>query len=79
MIRAAVRCPTRVDFSMQVQHVAQTARSWPRGTKEDLHQGDLLAKKIERIRWRQWQGRAQGALDLIGEILEELKTPKRQI
>jgi hypothetical protein len=26
-------------LSMRVQHVAQTARSWPRGTKEDLQQG----------------------------------------
>jgi hypothetical protein len=64
---------------MRVQHVAQTARSWPRGTKDDLQQGDLLSKKIERIRWRLWHGRVQGALDLIDEILEELKTPKRQI
>jgi hypothetical protein len=65
-------------LSMRVQHVAQTARSWPRGTKEDLLHGDELAKKIERIRWRLWHGRPQGALDLIDEILEELRTPKRQ-
>ena len=32
-------------LSMRVQHVTQTARSWPRGTKEDLQHGDLLAKK----------------------------------
>jgi hypothetical protein len=57
----------------------QTARSWPRGTKEDLRQGDLFAKKIERIRWRLWHGRPQGALDLIDEILKELETPKRQM
>jgi len=66
-------------LSMRVQHVTQTARSWPRGTKEDLQHGDLLAKKIDRIRWRLWHGRPQGALDLIAEILEELETPKRQI
>lgn len=66
-------------LSMRVQHVAQTARSWPRGTNEDLQQGDMLAKKIERIRWRLWRGRPQGALDLIDEILQELETPKRQI
>ena len=66
-------------LSMRVQHVTQTARSWPRGTKEDLQHGDLLAKKIERIRWRLWHGRPQGALDLIDEILEELEMPKRQI
>jgi len=65
-------------LSMRVQHVAQTARSWPRGTKEDLLHGDKLAKKIERIRWRLWHGRPQGALDLIDEILEELRTPRRQ-
>ena len=41
--------------------------------------GDLLAKKIDRIRWRLWHGRPQGALDLIANILEELETPKRQI
>ena len=66
-------------LSMRVQHVTQTARSWPRGTKEDLQQGDLLAKKIERIRWRLWHGRPQGALDLIDEILQDLDTLKRQI
>ena len=70
---------TGFHLSMRVQHAAQTARSWPRGAKEDLQQGDLLSKKIERIRWRKWHGRAQGTLDLIDEILEELKTPKRQI
>jgi hypothetical protein len=64
---------------MRVQHVAQTARSWPRGSKEDLQQGDLLAKKIERIRWRLWHGRPQGALDLIDEILQDIETPSRQI
>ena len=64
---------------MRVQHVTQTARSWPRGTKEDLQHGDLLAKKIDRIRWRLWHGRPQGALDLIDEILEELEMPNRQI
>ena len=63
-------------LSMRVQHVTQTARSWPRGTKEDLQHGDLLAKTIDRIRWRLWHGRPQGALDLIAEILEELETPK---
>jgi hypothetical protein len=66
-------------LSMRVQHVTQTARSWPRATKEDLQQGDVLSKKIERIRWRLWHGRPQGALDLIDEILEELEMPNRQI
>jgi len=66
-------------LSMRVQHVTQTARSWPRGTKRDLQHGDLLAKTIDRIRWRLWHGRPQGALDLIAELLEELETPKRQI
>ena len=66
-------------LSMRVQHVTQTARSWPRGTQEDLQHGDLLAKTIDRIRWRLWHGRPQGALDLIAELLEELETPKRQI
>ena len=51
----------------------------PRGTKEDLRHGDLLAKNIDRIRWRLWHGRPQGALDLINEILEELEMPNRQI
>jgi len=66
-------------LSMRVQHVIQTARSWPRATKEDLQHGDVLSKKIERIRSRLWHGRPQGALDLINEILQELVTPKRQI
>ena len=66
-------------LSMRVQHVTQTARSWPRATKEDLQHGDVLSKKIERIRWRLWHGRPQGALDLINEILQELVTPKRPI
>jgi hypothetical protein len=39
----------------------------------------MLAKKIDRIRWRLWHGRPQGAFDLIDEILQELETPKRQI
>ena len=64
---------------MRVQHVTQTARSWPRGAKEDLQQGVVLAKKIERIRWRLWHGRPKGALDLIDEVLQELETPKRQV
>ncbi len=66
-------------LSMRVQHVTQTARSWPRATKEDLQQGDVLSKKIEQIRWRLWHGRPQGALDLIDEILQDLNTLKRQI
>jgi hypothetical protein len=65
-------------LSMRVQHVTQTARSWPRGTKEDLQYG-CSRKKIDRIRWLLWHGRPQGARDLIAEILEELETPKRQI
>ncbi len=64
---------------MRVQRVTQTIRSWPRGAKEDLQQGDVLAKKIERIRWRLWHGRPQGALDLIGEVLQELEMPNRQV
>jgi len=44
-----------------------------------LQHGDVLSKKIERIRWRLWHGRPQGARDLINEILQELVTPKRQI
>jgi hypothetical protein len=66
-------------LSMRVQHVTQTARSWPRGAKEDLQQGVVLAKKIERIRWRLWHGRPQGALDLVDEVLQELETPNRQV
>jgi len=69
----------RFHLSMRVQHVTETARSWPRGTKEDLQHGDLLGKKIDRIRWRLWHGRPQAALDLIDEILEELEMPNRQI
>src|ERR1019366_561773 len=60
-------------LSMRVQHVAQTARSWPRGTEEDLNQGAKLAKIIERIRWRLWHGRPQDALDLTAEVLLEVK------
>lgn len=66
-------------LSMRVQHVAQTARSSLRGTREDLQQGELLPKKIERIGWRLWHGRAPGALDLISELLQGLERPKRQI
>ncbi len=52
MGEAASPGPTRHDWfhlSMRVQHVTKTARSQPRGTKEDLQQRDLLSKKIERI------------------------------
>jgi hypothetical protein len=45
----------------------------------ELQHGDLLAKKIDRIRWRAWHGRPLGALDLIDELLEELEMPNRQI
>jgi hypothetical protein len=48
------------------------------GLKRIQH-GDLLGKKIDRIRWRLWHGRPQAALDLIDEILEELEMPNRQI
>ena len=50
----------------------QTARSWPQGNEEDRQQGELLAKKIERIGWRLWPGRPQGALDLIDAILRDI-------
>jgi len=33
----------------------------------------LLAKTIERIRWRLWHGQVQRALDLIGDTIEELE------
>ena len=59
--------------------ISEAARSRPPGTKEDLQHGDLLAKKIDRIRWRAWHGRPLGALDLIDELLEELEMPNRQI
>ena len=35
-------------LSMRVR-VTQTARSWPRATKENMQHGDVLSKKIERI------------------------------
>jgi hypothetical protein len=60
-------------LSMRVQHVAQTARGWSRGTEQDPQQGAMLAERIERIRWRLWHGKVQKALELIGEILEEVK------
>jgi hypothetical protein len=63
-------------LSMRVQHVTQTARSWPRETNLEQKQADALARKIERIRWRLWHGRPQGALDLIGEVLTEVETSK---
>lgn len=63
-------------LAMLIQHIAQTGRRWPRGAEEDLQQGAELAKEIERIRWLLWHGRPQGALDLIVEVLQELKTPK---
>lgn len=66
-------------LSMPIQHLARTARSWPRGTRADLQQGDKPTKKIERIRCRLWHGRPRGVLDLVDEISQELETPKRQI
>ena len=59
--------------------ISEAARSRPPGTKEELQHSDLLAKKIDRIRWRAWHGRPLGALDLIDELLEELEMPNRQI
>jgi hypothetical protein len=59
--------------------ISEAARSRPPGTKEELQHGDLLAKKIDRIRWRARHGRPLGARDLIDELLEELEMPNRQI
>jgi hypothetical protein len=56
--------------SFEVMLTCASRRSWP---------AQSPGKKIDRIRWRLWHGRPQGALDLIAEILEELETPKRQI
>jgi hypothetical protein len=56
-------------LAMRVQHVAQTAKSWPDVTETDRQAGVRLADTIERIRWRLWHGQVRRALDLIGEAL----------
>jgi hypothetical protein len=59
-------------LAMRIQHVAQSAKSWPNDTKENSLQGAVLADDIEHIRWRLWHGQVQRALDLIGEVLDKL-------
>jgi hypothetical protein len=56
-------------LAMRVQHVAQTAKSWPDVTETDRQAGVRLADTIERIRWRLWHGQVRRALDLIDETL----------
>ncbi|SEF06504.1 hypothetical protein SAMN05519104_8221 [Rhizobiales bacterium GAS188] len=61
-------------LSMRIQHVAQTAKSWPDRSAGDARTGADLADAIERIRWRLWHGQVKRALDLIGETLVTLDT-----
>ena len=59
-------------LSMRIQHVDQSAKSWPGATADDRRTGAGLVETIDRIRWRLWHGRVVRALDLIGETLATL-------
>jgi hypothetical protein len=61
-------------FAMRLQHVAQTAKSWPCAGDADRQDGAALADCIEHIRWRLWHGQEQRALDLIKEMRRWLET-----
>jgi hypothetical protein len=61
-------------LSVRIQHVAQTAKSWPYASAGDLRTGTDLADAIGWIRWRLWHGQVKRALDLIGETLMTLDT-----
>ena len=59
-------------LSMRIQHVDQTAKSWPDVSADDRMTGAALVDIIDRIRWRLWHGQVARALDLIGETLVTL-------
>jgi hypothetical protein len=63
----------RFHLSMQIQHVAQAAMSWPDASVEDRKAGAGLAETIERIKWRLWRGLVRRGLDLIAETMATLK------
>ena len=59
---------------MHIQHLAQTAKGWPKDTAENCKEGARLVDVVEEhIRWRVWHGQVQRALDLIGETLGTLE------
>jgi hypothetical protein len=41
---------------MQIQPVAQAAKSWPETAAEDCKAGTRLCDTVKRIRWRLWHG-----------------------
>jgi hypothetical protein len=61
-------------LAMRLQHVAQTAKSWPCASEADRQNGAALAECIEHIRWRLWHGQVHRTLDLIREMLGWLET-----
>ena len=60
-------------LSMRIQHVDQSAKSWPGATADDRQSGAVLVETIDRIRWRLWHGQVRRGLDLIGETLVTLE------
>jgi hypothetical protein len=60
-------------LAMRLQHVAQTAKSWPCTSDTDRQDGAALAECTEHIRWRLWHGHVERALDLLGEMLRWLE------
>ena len=60
-------------LSMRIQHVDQTAKSWPDASADDRQTGAALVETIDRIRWRLWHGQVRRSLDLIGETLVTLE------
>jgi hypothetical protein len=61
-------------LAMHIQHLAQTAKGWPKDTAENCKEGARLVDVVEEhIRWRLWHGQVQRALDLIGETLGTLE------
>jgi len=61
--------------SRRIGSVSSSGPSWDPVVQTN-RASSLLAKKIDRIRWRLWHGRPQGALDLIDEILGEVGDAK---
>lgn len=61
-------------LAMRIQHLAQTAKGWPKDTVENCKESARLVDVVEEhIRWRLWHGQVQRALDLIGETLGPLE------
>jgi hypothetical protein len=78
---AASRGPTQhvldwFHLSMRIQHVDQSAKSWPNVSADDRQTGAVLVETIDRIRWRLWHGQVRRGLDLIGETVVTLERPE---